>query len=194
MSKRMSDSHYGGYSLPQIVDELLAGHEITWERLDAIRAGLAVEIFGGNGWTAPPEAAGDPRVTNVLDVFQAMELLDPNEPAFSWNRAGLLCDLGLYSEAALVFLEAARRLDVCIAAGLIKPDEAEWSQAARAYACQALVLAGRVTAAAVVWQALTDSDYRYDVNAKIKLALRDAAAAREPIEWIPHPPWQYLRD
>ncbi len=133
-------------------------------------------------------------LTMYLTCFKPRELLDPNEPAFSWNRAGLLSDLGLYSEAALVFLEAARRLDVCIAEGLIRSDEAEWSQAARAYASQALVLAGRITAAAVVWQLLADSDYRDDIKAKIELALRDEAAAREPLEWIPHPPWQYLRD
>jgi hypothetical protein len=190
----MSDPHHHGYPRQQIVDELLAGHEISWERLDAIRAQLAVEIFGGNGWSAAPENAGDPRVDGVLDVFQAMELLDPNEPAFTWNRAGLLSDLGLYSEAALAFLEAARRLDVCIAEGLIKSDEAEWSQAARAYACQALVLAGRVTAAAVVWQSLADRDYRDDAKAKIELALGGKTEAREPIVWIPHPPWQLLRD
>lgn len=190
----MCDSQHRGYSRPQIVDELLAGRQITWERLDAIRAELAVDIFGGNGWSAPPQAAGDPRVNDVLDVFQAMELLDPNEPAFSWNRAGLLCDLRHYPEGALAFLEAARRLDVYIAEGLIRSDEAEWSEAARAYACQALVLAGRVTAAAVVWQLLADSDDRENIKAKIELALREEAAAREPIEWIPHPPWQYLRD
>jgi len=189
----MSDSSHRSYSRSRIVDDLLAGEETTWQRLDCIRAELAVEIFGGNGWSAAAETAGHPRVTDVLDVFQAMELLDPHEPAFSWNRAGLLCDLGHYSEAALVFLEAARRLDVCVAEGLIGPDERAWSQAARAYASSALVLAGRVTAAAVVWQALTDDDYRDDIKAKIERALHDQGAAREPIEWIPHPPWQHLR-
>jgi hypothetical protein len=175
---------------PQIIQLLLAGQEVSWPRLDAIRAELSVELFGGHGWMARPETIGDPRVAEVLDVFQAMQLLDSKEPAFAWNRAGLLCDLGQYAEAAADFLEAARRIDVGIAEGLIGREEEEWSQTARAYACRALLIAGRVTAAAVVWQQLTDYDHREDIEGRIELAMRDPDAAHDSIDWIPHPLWR----
>lgn len=186
------DSDLARDGRPAVVKRLLAGQKVTWQRLDAIRANLSAEIFGGHGWSAAPEAASDPRVIDVLDVFHTMAFLDPTEPAFSWNRAGLLCDLGQYVEAAVEFLEAARRLDALIASGLIGSDEAEWSQAARAYASQAFLLAGRMTTAAVVWQQLNDSDYREDIKARIEAALQDPAAAQERIGWIPHPRWQDL--
>ncbi len=177
----------------QIIRLLLVGEEVAWQRLDTIRAELSVEVFGGHGWSAPPNTLNDPRVADVLDVLHAVEMLDSNEPAFAWNRAGLLCDLGKYAEAAEEFLEAARRLDVGIAEGLIGSDEKEWSEAARAYASRALLQARRVMAATVVWRQLTDNDYREDVKAKIELAMRDPEAARESIDWIPHPRWQDLR-
>lgn len=177
----------------QIIQLLLARQDVAWQRLDAIRAELSVELFGGHGWSARPDTADDPRVADVLDVFHAMELSDSKEPAFAWNRAGLLCDLGQYAEAAAEFLEAARRIEVGIAEGLIGREEREWGEAARAYASRALLMAGRATAAAVVWQHLTDNDYREDIEAKIELVMRDPEAARESIDWIPHPRWQEPR-
>jgi hypothetical protein len=171
----------------------MAGQEVSWQQLDALRAELSVELFGGSGWSAAQEQAADPRVIDVLDVFHAMELLDPDEPAFSWNRAGLLCDLGHYSEAAEEFLEAARKLDAGIADGWIGPDEGEWGGAARAYASTALLLAEKVTSAAVLMEKLSDSEDRDDVRSKIELALRDGVGALDPIEWIPHPRWQDLK-
>jgi tetratricopeptide (TPR) repeat protein len=192
MSDTTPSSNGSATARPRIIKRMLAGQEVTWQQLDALREALSVAVFGGNGWSAAPEAARDPRTIDVLDVFHAMELLDPNEPAFSWNRAGLLCDLGQYPEAADEFLEAARKLDAGMADGWIGADEEEWSQAARAYASRALLLAGRVATAAVVWQQLGDSDYRENLRARIELALRDEAAAQEPIEWIPHPRWHDL--
>jgi hypothetical protein len=121
-----------------------------------------------------------------------MDFLDLNEPAFSWNRAGLLCDLGQYVEGAEAFLEAARRLGAGISAGLMAADEAEWIESARAYAALAFLLGGRLTTAAVVWRQLNDSDYADDIQAKIELAMGDPATGQDPIDWIPHPRWQDL--
>ena len=180
-------------SRAQVITRLLVGEEVDWRRLDDMRAELAAEIFGGNGWSAPPEAAGDPRVNDVLDLFHATELIDLQEPAFAWNRAGLLCDLVMFVEGAEAFLEAARRLDAGIASGLVESDEAEWADAARAHASQAFVLAGHLTSATVVWQQLRDADYRDDLQEVIEGALRDPSTAQEPVNWIPHPRWQDLR-
>ena len=114
----MSDPHQHGYAQQQIVDELLAGHEMSWERLDAIRAQLAVEIFGTNGWSAAPENAGDPRVNDVLDVFQAMELLDPRRPAAT--RKLSQGELLKYLEAMLAQKYPDRAMDLMLMMGAFK--------------------------------------------------------------------------
>ena len=129
----------------------------------------------------------------MVDLFQAIQMLDPKEPAFSWNQAGLLCDLGRYAEGAEDFLEAARKLEAGINEGWIPPDEAEWIESARAYAAEAFLLAGRLVAATVVWRKLSDSDYREDIQAKIEAVASDPTTAQESLEWIPHPRWQDLR-
>lgn len=176
-----------------IVKRLLAGHDVTWQMFDDVRSKFAVELFGGNGWSAPSEAASDPRASAVIDLFQAMELVNPTEPAFAWNRAGLLCDLRQYVEGAHAFLEAARRLDVGIAEGRIASGEAEWSEPARAYAARALLLAGRLTTATLVCRQLNNSDYRDGIQAQIEAAVSDPAIELDPILWVPHPLWQVSR-
>src|SRR5215472_6661210 len=108
----------------RILTAVLAGDHIDWQTLDAARSKIATDLFGGHGWSAGPEAASEPRTRYVLDLFQAMELLDPKEPAFAWNRAGLLCDLGQYAEGAAEFLCAASKLEAGISQGWITADEA----------------------------------------------------------------------
>ena len=174
----------------RILTTLLASDDIDWQLLDTARAKLATDLFGGHGWSASPEAAGDPRAGYVLDLFQAMELLDPREPAFAWNRAGLLCDLGQYAEGAAEFLHAASKLEAGISEGWITADEAEWVETARALAAQAFLLAGRCVVAAVVWKQLKDDEYREDIRDRIEAVAKDATATGERFDWLPHPRWQ----
>jgi len=174
----------------QILTMLLAGDDVTWHTLDTVRARIAVDAFGDHGWTADPGASSDPRSLDVVDLFRGMELLDPREPAFAWNQAGLLCDLGRYAEGADEFLQAASKLEAGISEGWIAADEAEWIEAARAYAAQAFLLAGQLVTAAVIWTQLTDDDYREDVRDKIEDAIGDAATAPESFDWLAHPRWQ----
>jgi hypothetical protein len=181
--------YWSGYQR-QAAAAVLLGHELTLERLDSERGDLAVRVFGGNGWSAPPGASADPRASQAVDLFLAMAILDPEEPAFAWNRAGLLCDLGRFAEGAHGFLEAASGLESRISKGLTDSEEAEWGEAARAYAARALLRAGCLVAAAAMCHDIEDAENREDVREEIEQALREGGDSLDPIEWIPRPRWR----
>jgi len=45
----MAKSDRGHEARAQIIQLLLAGQEVPWQQLDAIRAELSLELFGGHG-------------------------------------------------------------------------------------------------------------------------------------------------
>lgn len=171
----------------QLVDRILAGQPVDWTEVDELRGMLAAEVFGGNGWECTDAAQrGDPRVDIVIDLFQAMMLLHPAEPAFPWNLGGLLTTLGRHEASAIAFLRAAELLRRGKERGTVEDDELdEWEEAARAYACRAFVRAGRRLCAAVLWQGIADDDYQENLREWV-------AEGEDPgleVGWVPHPLW-----
>lgn len=175
-----------------LVSRLLANDLVDWPMLDDARGGLAEQAFGGSGWTASLDAdQSDWRIDAILDLFQAMEQLNLTEPAFPWNRGGLLADLGRDADAGIAFLEAARRLSDAIARGdLAEPDDRGWAETARANAARCLLNAGRTVMAAVLWQELKDEDYRAEFQERLNNTVtNESGIEREAIVWVPHPLW-----
>jgi hypothetical protein len=173
---------------PDLIRRILSDEIPRLSEIDELRGQVSTAVFGAPGWEAPePPAMSEDQIEVVLDLFQALELIEPAEPAFSWNRGGLLRSIGRHQEAADAFLSAARKLRDGVLAGTIVDEEAEeWIESARAYAGRSLVHAGRRVSAALVWAAISDDDYRADLR---ELMNETALPSEDDVAWVPHPAW-----
>jgi hypothetical protein len=173
---------------PDLIRRTLRDDIPTLSEIDEVRGRVAAAVFGAPGWEArEPLTMSEDQIEVVLDLFQALELIEPAEPAFSWNRGGLLRSIGRYQEAAAAFLSAARKLREGLQAGTVADEEAEeWIESARAYAGRSLVHAGRRLTAALVWATISDDDYGADLRELIK---KPQLPSDEDVAWVPHPAW-----
>lgn len=96
-------------------------------------------------------AADDRRLAILLDVLEALGLLEPRDPSYPWDQALILVVVGRSLEAARSYLEAASRFEAEAAAGTgLTGDEADWAKTALADAARCLVSGGQAAAAALL--------------------------------------------
>ena len=77
--------------------------------LEAIQADLQVELFGGRpelGQVCDPEPQS---LSILLDALEALELLEPDDASYPWDRALILNVVGRPLDAAHAYVEAANR-------------------------------------------------------------------------------------
>ena len=118
-------------------------------------------------------AADDRRLAILLDVLEALGLLEPRDPSYPWDQALILVVVGRSLEAARSYLEAASRFEAEAAAGTgLTGDEADWAKTALADAARCLVSGGQAAAAAALLPRLDRED-----RAAIEPLVAAAAAA-----------------
>jgi hypothetical protein len=101
----------------------------------------------------------DPRLQLLLDALAAQAVLEPGDPAYPWERGGLLSEFGRHLEAAEDYLAAARLFDrEAEAATGLTGDEDDWAKSARYHAAKNLALGGHPTAAAALLPQLDPED------------------------------------
>jgi hypothetical protein len=93
----------------------------------------------------------DARVVFVLDALSALSIVEPDDSALPWMRAGVLSRVGRFLEAADDFLLAAERFEAEHREGTgVTGDEHDWAAVALFHAARSLALGRHGLAAAAL--------------------------------------------
>jgi hypothetical protein len=143
--------------------------------LDDLQQDLQAELFGGRPLIGNDYdlATDDERVRILLDALDALSLLQPSDPSYSWDRGLVLEVLGRHLEAAPAYLDAASRFDAdAHRSDAITGDEADWAATARYLAAKSLLRGGQAASAAALLPRLESEERK-----EIETLLADASAA-----------------
>jgi hypothetical protein len=130
--------------------EVRNGVRVHLDKLDELQSSLQRKIFGD-----PPlyvkkraDVAGDDqRVIVLLDLLEAMALIDPGDVSHPWTRGSVLYAVGRHLEAAHDFLEAAARSRRLAESGEGFGDEEDWTKSCIFHAAENFVLSGHLLSA-----------------------------------------------
>jgi hypothetical protein len=129
------------------------------DRLEDLLEDVKEELFGPPGSPSRGVDPADPRLAIALDALQALGLIEPTDPAYPWERAGLLDDVDRHLEAADDYLTSARlTADDAVRGDSAVPDPEDWAASALWHAARQFVLGGQPAAAASILPRLSGED------------------------------------
>ena len=141
------------------VEHALSADELSFPEVERVLLDL-----GGGSYGQLPEDEGN--LLPVLDCFQAIRELEPDDGAHPWNQGGGLKEARRHVEAAALYLRAAE-LGI-EAPGDMAEDEEQWTQAALWHAVNSLLAAGRPLTATVVARRIDHEEYRDEAEQSIR--------------------------
>jgi dihydroorotase len=138
-----------------LVQRVLESRGVSFTDVDQTMLALG----GGSTAATFPTDASD--ALAVLDCYQTVRELEPDDGSHPWNQAGRLKELEEHTEAAALYLRAAELFSTDAREGTGDlGDEEDWAQAALSHAVNALLASERPLTAAVVATRIDDAEYR----------------------------------
>jgi hypothetical protein len=138
----------------RLIQKVLESGGVSFTEVDQ----TMLMLGGGSTAATFPTDASD--ALAVLDCYQTVRELEPDDGAHPWNQAGRLKELEQHTEAAALYLRAAELFATDAREGTGDlGDEADWAEAALWHAVTALLASRRPLTAAVVSRRITDENY-----------------------------------
>jgi hypothetical protein len=146
-----------------LVERVLEGEKPTIDDVDD------VILARGSGIGGAPMPSDEAQLEIVLDCFQAIIELEPDEPSHPWNHGAKLKEAERHVEAAALYLRAAELFSIEARTGTGDlGDEADWAQAALWHAVNSLLASRRPLTAALVASRIDDREYRREAEQAVR--------------------------